>query len=81
MLIGFFFGHGKTVVTHRLMPGTGMVRHGVVEHAIHVEEHGFGSESPEAVLLKIFFYVFFEHSVVGYASLARRSLMALLSAS
>jgi hypothetical protein len=43
------------------MPAIGMVGHGVIEHAIHIKEHGFGVESLKAVFLCVLFDFFIEH--------------------
>ena len=53
--IGIIGGHPDTELCHRLLPGNGVVRHGVVEYAVHVKEHGFGAECLKAVSFQVLF--------------------------
>ena len=48
--IGIVGSHGNVKLRHGLLPGTCVVRHGIIENAIHVEKHSFGLESLKAVL-------------------------------
>ncbi len=42
--IGVVSCHVDTELCHGLLPGDSMMRHGVVEHAVHIEKHGLGVE-------------------------------------
>jgi sodium-dependent dicarboxylate transporter 2/3/5 len=41
-------------LSHALLPCYGMVRHGVVEHPVHVEKHGFGAHCLKTVIFQVF---------------------------
>ena len=73
--------HVYAILSHRLLPAYGMIGHRVVEYAVHVKKHSLGTEPPKAVLLYVFVYVCLYHVHTFYASAARRSCIALLSAS
>ena len=49
--VGVGLGHVDAEQRHRPLPGNGVAGHGVVEHAVNIEEHGFGLEPLKAVLL------------------------------
>ena len=48
-LVGIIGRHVDAALAHTLLPGNGMVRHGIIEHAIHVKEHDFGTKGLKAV--------------------------------
>ena len=52
--VGIIGRHLQTALSHRFLPGNRVVGHRVVEHAVHVEKHGFGAESLKAVIFQIF---------------------------
>ena len=47
--IGIVGCHVNAELCHALLPGNGVIGHGVVEHAVHIEKHGFGVKSLKAV--------------------------------
>ncbi len=47
--IGIVGCHVDTELSHALLPGNGMIGHGVIEDAVHIEKHGFGAECLKAV--------------------------------
>ena len=49
--IGIVYCHPDTKRSHGFLPGHGMVRHRVIEHAVHIEKHGFGAKCLKTVFL------------------------------
>ena len=47
--IGIVGCHVDAELSHALLPGNGMIGHGVIEDAVHIEKHGFGAECLKAV--------------------------------